>query len=114
MVISVPASGYGHRTHVDSLRRWWRAWPPTAIIGCLPPACCRPFAWGTGDIYRTVVPDAGHALRDAAFQVVSIVTTTGYAIADCEMGPAMSQMINVLCMVLSALIILVVPAFWRK
>ena len=54
------------------------------------------------NIYRTVIPDAGQALRYAAFQVVSIVTTTGFATADYEAWPAMSQMILFLCMFVGA------------
>jgi trk system potassium uptake protein TrkH len=50
------------------------------------------------NIYRTVYPEAGQALRYAAFQVVSIVTTTGYATADYELWPTMSQIILFLCM----------------
>jgi len=41
-------------------------------------------------------------LRYASFQVVSIVTTTGYATADYELWPAMSQLILLLCMFLGA------------
>jgi trk system potassium uptake protein TrkH len=51
-----------------------------------------------GAVYETI----GQALRYAAFQVVSIVTTTGYATADYEMWPAMSQLILLLCMFLGA------------
>ena len=51
-----------------------------------------------GAVYETI----GQALRYAAFQVVSIVTTTGYATADYEMWPAMSQLILMLCMFLGA------------
>lgn len=51
-----------------------------------------------GPVYETI----GQALRYAAFQVVSIVTTTGYATADYEMWPAMSQLILLLCMFLGA------------
>ena len=54
------------------------------------------------DIYRTVYADAGQALRYAAFQVVSIVTTTGYATADYELWPGMSQIIIFLCMFVGA------------
>ena len=50
------------------------------------------------NIYRTVYPDPLQALRYAAFQVVSIVTTTGYATADYELWPAMSQIIIFWCM----------------
>jgi trk system potassium uptake protein TrkH len=50
------------------------------------------------NIYRTVYADPFQALRYAAFQVVSIVTTTGYATADYELWPAMSQVILLLCM----------------
>jgi trk system potassium uptake protein TrkH len=54
------------------------------------------------NVYGSVYPDAGQALRFAAFQVVSIVTTTGYATADYEMWPAMSQIIIFLCMFVGA------------
>lgn len=54
------------------------------------------------NIYRTVYPEAGQALRYAAFQVVSIVTTTGYATADYELWPPMSQIILFFCMFVGA------------
>ena len=54
------------------------------------------------NIYRTVYPNPFQALRYAAFQVVSIVTTTGYATADYELWPAMSQIIIFLCMFIGA------------
>ena len=50
------------------------------------------------NVYHTVYPDVGLSLRYAAFQVISIVTTTGYATADYELWPAMSQVILFLCM----------------
>jgi trk system potassium uptake protein TrkH len=56
----------------------------------------------TANIYRTVYADVGQALRYAAFQVVSIVTTTGYATADYELWPGMSQVIIFLCMFVGA------------
>jgi len=54
------------------------------------------------DIFRTVYDTLGDALRYGAFQVVSIVTTTGYATADYEQWPAMSQLILLLSMFLGA------------
>jgi trk system potassium uptake protein TrkH len=54
------------------------------------------------NVYRSVYPDAGQALRFAAFQVVSILTTTGYATADYELWPTMSQVIIFLCMFVGA------------
>jgi trk system potassium uptake protein len=54
------------------------------------------------NIYRSVYADPLQALRYAAFQVVSIVTTTGYATADYELWPAMSQIILFLCMFVGA------------
>jgi len=56
----------------------------------------------TFNIYGTVYETMGHAFRYGAFQVVSIVTTTGYATADFELWPAMSQLILLLCMFLGA------------
>ena len=54
------------------------------------------------DVWRSVYASAGNALRYGLFQVVSIVTTTGYATADYEQWPAMSQLILLLCMFLGA------------
>jgi trk system potassium uptake protein TrkH len=51
-----------------------------------------------GSVYKSI----GEALRYGAFQVVSIVTTTGYATADYELWPAMSRLILLLCMFLGA------------
>ncbi len=54
------------------------------------------------NIYGAVYEKVGQAIRYGAFQVVSIVTTTGYATADYEKWPAMSQLILLLCMFLGA------------
>ena len=51
-----------------------------------------------GSLYKNI----GDALRYGAFQMVSIVTTTGFATADYEQWPAMSQFILLLCMFLGA------------
>ncbi len=51
-----------------------------------------------GSVYRTI----GQALRYGIFQVVSIITTTGYATADYEKWPAFSQLILLLCMIIGA------------
>jgi len=49
-----------------------------------------------------VYDSIGKAFRYASFQVVSIVTTTGYGSADYELWPGMSQMILLLCMFIGA------------
>ena len=54
------------------------------------------------NIYGIVYEKVGEAIRYGAFQVVSIVTTTGYATADYEKWPAMSQLILLFCMFLGA------------
>jgi trk system potassium uptake protein TrkH len=54
------------------------------------------------DVYGKVYTGIGEALRYGSFQVVSIVTTTGYATADYELWPAMSQLILLLCMFIGA------------
>jgi len=51
-----------------------------------------------GSVYQTV----GEALRYSAFQVVSIITTTGYATDNFDLWPAMPKMILLLCMFLGA------------
>ena len=56
----------------------------------------------TVNIYGSVYQTIGESLRFGAFQVVSIVTTTGFATADYVKWPAMSQMILLLCMFLGA------------
>jgi trk system potassium uptake protein TrkH len=56
----------------------------------------------TFNIYGTVYETIGRAFRFGAFQVVSIVTTTGYVTADYELWPPMSQIILLLCMFLGA------------
>lgn len=54
------------------------------------------------DVWGTVYEQVGQALRYGVFQVVSIITTTGYATADYEQWPAMSQIILLLCMFIGA------------
>ncbi len=54
------------------------------------------------DIYGVIYKTIGETLRFASFQVVSIVTTTGFATADYERWPAMSQIILLLCMFMGA------------
>ncbi|MBL0700779.1 MAG: TrkH family potassium uptake protein, partial [Desulfosarcina sp.] len=54
------------------------------------------------NLYGSVYKQIGEAIRFGAFQVVSIVTTTGYATADYEKWPAMSQVIILFCMFLGA------------
>jgi trk system potassium uptake protein len=52
----------------------------------------------TFDIFGSVYQSVGQAFRYAAFQVMSIITTTGFATADYEQWPAMSQLILLICM----------------
>ncbi len=52
------------------------------------------------DIHGAVYESMGQALRFSSFQIASIVTTTGFATADYEQWPAMSQSILLLCMFL--------------
>jgi len=56
----------------------------------------------SADLYHAVYDSIGQALRYGSFQVVSILTTTGYATADYEQWPAMSQLILLVCMFLGA------------
>ncbi|MFH2059514.1 MAG: TrkH family potassium uptake protein [Pseudomonadota bacterium] len=50
------------------------------------------------DIYGSVYGTIIDAIRFASFQVVSIVTTTGYATADYEKFPGLSQVLLFVCM----------------
>jgi trk system potassium uptake protein TrkH len=54
------------------------------------------------DIHGKVCPSLGEAIRFGSFQVVSIITTTGFVTADYELWPAMSQIILLLCMFVGA------------
>lgn len=54
------------------------------------------------NIYGPVYGGAGDALRYGGFQVISILTTTGYATADYNQWPAMSQLILLMCMFIGA------------
>jgi trk system potassium uptake protein TrkH len=56
----------------------------------------------TLNIHGLVFEEIGQALRYSAFQVISIVTTTGFATFDYEQWPSMSQLILLLCMFLGA------------
>lgn len=47
----------------------------------------------TLNVYQTVYDQMGTAFRYSVFQVVAIITTTGYATADYEKWPAMAQII---------------------
>ena len=51
-----------------------------------------------GSVYDSVL----EAFRFASFQVVSIVTTTGYATADYELYPGLSQILLFICMFVGA------------
>ena len=57
----------------------------------------------TADIYGTVYQSIAGAFRRAAFQVTSIITTTGFVTADYETWPALSQIILFLCMFIGAM-----------
>ena len=52
--------------------------------------------------YHTVYDKLSEAIRFGAFQVVSIITTTGYTTADFEKWPSLSQNILLFCMFLGA------------
>jgi trk system potassium uptake protein TrkH len=54
------------------------------------------------DVFGSVYETLGEALRYGAFQVVSIVTTTGFVTADYEQWPAMSKLILLVCMFMGA------------
>jgi len=55
------------------------------------------------DIHGSVYRSMGQALRQAAFQVSSIITTTGFVSADYETWPAFSQLLLVVCMFLGGM-----------
>ena len=57
----------------------------------------------TVDIYGTVYTRLGEALRYAAFQVVSVMTTTGFVTADFERWPVLSQQLLLICMFLGSM-----------
>ncbi|HKK99769.1 MAG TPA: potassium transporter TrkG [Desulfotignum sp.] len=56
----------------------------------------------TLDLYGSVYDSFAAAVRYASFQAVSILTTTGYATADYELFPGLSQVILFACMFMGA------------
>ena len=56
----------------------------------------------TFNIYGQVYDTFGKALRYGSFQVISIITTTGFATADYELWPSLSQFILFACMFIGA------------
>jgi trk system potassium uptake protein TrkH len=56
----------------------------------------------TFNLYHTAYETISEALRFGVFQVVSIITTTGYTTADFEAWPPLSQNILLFCMFLGA------------
>lgn len=57
----------------------------------------------TFDIYGNVYDSIGTAFRYAAFQVGSNITTTGFATADYDQWPALSQLVLITCMFLGGM-----------
>jgi trk/ktr system potassium uptake protein len=57
----------------------------------------------TLDIYGSVYPSVFQAFRYAAFQVSSMITTTGFVTADYDTWPSMSKCVLVLCMFLGGM-----------
>jgi len=57
----------------------------------------------TLNLYPEVYPSLGAALRRAAFQVSSIITTTGFVTADYATWPALSQILLLVCMFIGAM-----------
>ncbi len=56
----------------------------------------------TWDIYGTVYHSLAEAFRYSLFQIASILTTTGFATADYEKFPGLSQVILFICMFIGA------------
>lgn len=76
-------------------RRMDEVWIYFAIIGAA-------FLLVAYNIYGAVYPSPGEALRHGFFQVVSIITSTGFAIADYDAWPQFSQGLLVLLMFVGA------------
>jgi trk system potassium uptake protein TrkH len=57
----------------------------------------------TFDLYTALYPTVGAAFRSAAFQVSSILTTTGFVSADYDVWPVLSRQILLACMFLGGM-----------
>ncbi len=57
----------------------------------------------TFNVYGTVYHSISNAFRHAAFQVTSIITTTGFVTGNYAQWPALSQIILILCMFVGAM-----------
>ncbi|MBN1548013.1 MAG: TrkH family potassium uptake protein [Syntrophaceae bacterium] len=55
------------------------------------------------DLYETIYPHILDALRYASFQVVSLITTTGFVTANYEKWPVLSQQILFFCLFLGSM-----------
>ncbi|MFP4453131.1 MAG: TrkH family potassium uptake protein, partial [Desulfobacterales bacterium] len=53
-------------------------------------------------LFGTVYSSAADSLRYGAFQVISILTTTGYATADYDQWPAVAKLVILMCMFVGA------------
>jgi trk system potassium uptake protein TrkH len=102
ITIFMLASGINFALYFQALRgRPWCLWRDpecrtfVGIVTVMTILC-------TGDLWKNTTIPLLDCLRLAAFQVVSVITTTGYATADYETWPALSQILLVLCMFLGA------------
>ncbi len=102
VVIFMLAAGINFSLHYQMLRgrplAFWRDSECRFFLG----AVLLLVAVVTLDVHKAVYGSLLQAFRYGSFQVVSILTTTGYATADYEQWPAMSQLILLLCMFLGA------------
>jgi trk system potassium uptake protein TrkH len=57
----------------------------------------------TFDIYLSIYDSLAEAFRYAAFQVSSVITTTGFVTADFDQWPSFSQKLLLICMFLGAM-----------
>ena len=70
-------------------------WYLIAVFGAIAIIAVNIIPFNNGDVTRSI--------RDSAFQVASVVTTTGYATADFNLWPTLSKMILVMLMFMGAM-----------
>ncbi|MBN2208043.1 MAG: TrkH family potassium uptake protein [Candidatus Coatesbacteria bacterium] len=101
-IVFMLLAGVNFALHYQMLRgkplAFWRDSECRFFLGTV----CLMIAVVSLSIYGAVYDSIGEALRYGAFQVVSIITTTGYATADYGQWPAMSQLVLLLCMIIGA------------
>jgi trk system potassium uptake protein TrkH len=102
VIVFMLFAGINFSLHYQCLRGDWRAFWRNSEFRFFVGIVAVFFVVVTLSLFGTVYDSVGRAIRFSAFQVVSIITTTGYVTADYETWPSLPQNILLFCMFLGA------------